>query len=200
MTVMAFLHWQVSESLYIIAIDAFNSNGDPQPDDSILKVGWNATSAASSTGVGLYLVIFLLITGFRRYPAGIPLAASSSVAISAACHRAPDEDGNMVLRPLQFGIRMIEKGTANDRSDILIGFSAKPVQRLTKDQIMALGSEYKAPSHLPAGSHGLRDVGYAELSGPPMHQLPTNASALHGPILSQQWNGAVERTSAGYGG
>ena len=47
--------------------------------------------------------LFSVFIGLRWYPSGMPLASTSSAAISAACHpRADDPDASVL--PIQWGV------------------------------------------------------------------------------------------------
>ena len=198
MTAMAVLHWFVAESFYIIAIDAFDANENSNPNDSVFQVGYNVAAIALAMIVGGVLVIFLFVNGFRRYPAGVPLAASSSAAISAACQRAPDEDESMVLEPLQFGIRRLDDGSADDGSNIFIGFSAKPVQHLTEDRFTAMVSEQPAPSLADAKSTGSSQTDDVELR-PLMHRSATSTLDTDTTTYLPDRNSGEDLWSAAYG-
>jgi hypothetical protein len=49
---------------------------------------------------GCCLVLFVVVLGLRHYRAGVPLAGSCSVAISAACHGSNVD----TTVPLQWGV------------------------------------------------------------------------------------------------
>lgn len=47
--------------------------------------------------------------GSRKYPAGIPLTATCSAGISAACH-APADDVDASVLPVQWGVVSVKDG------------------------------------------------------------------------------------------
>jgi hypothetical protein len=60
--------------------------------------------------VGVGMVLFLLATGVRRLGgSGMPVAASCSAAISAACHAVP-YDEMACVKQLQWGVTSVERG------------------------------------------------------------------------------------------
>ena len=67
------------------------------------KIGWSSTAILCSLIVGLCIIIVLLGTGLRRYPSTMPIASTCSAAISARCHRLPDESPDAVRLPLKYG-------------------------------------------------------------------------------------------------
>lgn len=85
------LHWLVSLSFFVVRITV----GDPSDLTQNPSVGNTIgkellTCAWSPIAI---LLLLLCLNGCRRYKPGVPLAGSSSAAISAACHRPEtDED------------------------------------------------------------------------------------------------------------
>jgi hypothetical protein len=49
------------------------------------------------------VIVFIANASLRKYPEGMPLVSTCSVAISAACH-PPDEDRDAHLLPVQWGV------------------------------------------------------------------------------------------------
>ena len=54
--------------------------------------------------VGVCLVLGLLGIGFRKYDAEMPLVASNSRAISAACHVLSEDREYGFMLPIQWGV------------------------------------------------------------------------------------------------
>lgn len=75
--------------------------------------------------LGSLLVIFGLTLGSSTYEPGIPLAASCSIAISAACH-VPEQELELQPEqaPLQWGV---VPGVFDDKKNPHCSFSSKPV-------------------------------------------------------------------------
>lgn len=139
---MAILHWLVSQSLYIVSTKAYDNLSNARPADDEIAVGGGIAATIFSITLGGLLTIFLPAIAFKRFPGGIPLASSSSRAISAACRRAPDEDRNVALLPLQFGLRRLaSEHYPHGRDRMFIGFSSKPVQRLTRRAVVSLDED-----------------------------------------------------------
>lgn len=53
--------------------------------------------------VGALMILSLVMLGYRQYEGGMPLNATCSVIISAACHR-PEDDKEAHLFPVQWGV------------------------------------------------------------------------------------------------
>ena len=77
------------------------------------------------------MILALPILGFMRYPRRMPLAGSNSAAISAACHRADDEDADITSYPLKYGILKCVGADSRRR----VGFSAEEVEPLVEGEI-----------------------------------------------------------------
>jgi hypothetical protein len=52
---------------------------------------------------GFLIICTIILLGFRRYDGGLPLNATCSAVISAACHR-PVEDEDAHLLPVKWGV------------------------------------------------------------------------------------------------
>jgi hypothetical protein len=127
MTIISGLfHWLASQSVFMVRISITDQTR--QPVEQISTVGY------SPMAIILTLVIATIIAGFGvvlsrfKYPAGMPLAGSCSVAISAACH-APLVEEDAGLRPVQWGA-CTHSGGINDRQETVghCSFSSLPVE------------------------------------------------------------------------
>lgn len=90
------LHWLVSQTLFFVRIKELGS------DRVITSCGYSPIAIITVIPIGVILILVVVLTGFRRYENGIPLAGSSSGAISAACH-PPEEDVDAALLPVMWG-------------------------------------------------------------------------------------------------
>ncbi len=90
------LHWLVSETLFFVSIKEVESG------TVITSCGYSPIAIIIVIPIGVILLLGVVLTGFRRYEKGIPLAGSSSAAISAACH-PPEEDVDARLLPVMWG-------------------------------------------------------------------------------------------------
>ena len=118
MTVAIVLHWLFSRAIFLVNIQFVNplqnininreyfktgvdENNTPT---SITQCGWSPSAVIISIIIAGTTVIVGLLFGFRRFNASLPLAGSCSAAIAAACHREANEDADMVLLPLKWGV------------------------------------------------------------------------------------------------
>lgn len=104
------LHWLVSQSIFLIAIDYYDAIGNPgleviysQAATDYKTLGFSPSAIISVIVMGSLMVISIIGFGFVPYKRGMPLAGSCSMAISAACH--VDEHGTMAAtQQLQWGV------------------------------------------------------------------------------------------------
>lgn len=102
-------HWILSQSLFLVAIDVYDENGNFDPSQSILSCGFSCIALIFLVGIGSLVLIAGVGLGLRRFEAGMPLAGSCSAALSAACHPPPDE-AEVALAPVKWGVTSIEDG------------------------------------------------------------------------------------------
>jgi hypothetical protein len=107
------LHWLVSQSIFLIAIDFYDTFGKPGTDNIYLPtqldyktLGYSPLAITSVIVLGGLMVINIVASGCLPYKRGMPLAWSCSMAISAACHpTARVDDGDSIFeRKLKWGV------------------------------------------------------------------------------------------------
>ena len=107
------LHWLVSQSIFVVAIDVYDAEGILDVQVGLSTDAANKTCGYSPiamlTVVILGVLMFAAVIGFGHIPykRGMPLAGSSSLAISAACHpehKPRMESELLAVRKLQWGI------------------------------------------------------------------------------------------------
>lgn len=89
------LHWFVSQSIFYLMLITYLPNDQPDPDNTMSSVGYSSTPIFLSILVGAVMMVILFALAFRKFKSAMPVAASSSAAISAACHAPKDEDLDM---------------------------------------------------------------------------------------------------------
>ena len=95
----AVLHWLVSESLSLVRIDIYDPRHNLVDHGSISSCGYSLSTIVITTIVGGVIFLAFIAIGFRHLDTTMPLAGSSSLAISAACHK-PLEDKDASLLPV----------------------------------------------------------------------------------------------------
>lgn len=96
------LHWLVSQSFFLVQITVYTEGVEDASLD-ITTCGYSPIATLFVIIVGITMLAVAFGLGFRRYPAGIPLASSCSAAISAACH-PPSDDVDAAVLPVQWGV------------------------------------------------------------------------------------------------
>ncbi|RYN78863.1 hypothetical protein AA0120_g10887 [Alternaria tenuissima] len=111
----ALLHWLVSQSLFLMSIDFYDSLGRPGDNDpynsrffGYQTVGFSPPAIVAVLVCGGLMTISIVVLGHIPYRRGMPVAGSSSMAISAACHLTTAEDeaneGTASSEKLQWGV------------------------------------------------------------------------------------------------
>ncbi|KAK0369045.1 hypothetical protein CLIM01_13602 [Colletotrichum limetticola] len=99
------LHWLISQSIFLVFIEVYDSAGNKDDDDTITSCGWSPVGVICVIVAGTIMVGLLVMSGFRRLRyGGIPVAGSCSAAISAACHPAPNEEPKLWIKALRWGV------------------------------------------------------------------------------------------------
>ncbi|KAK5739626.1 hypothetical protein LTR17_005110 [Elasticomyces elasticus] len=143
MTSMATLHWLVARSIFLMKVSVFDNNGVLVPAREINACGYSPLAILVATLLGVMMTVVLIGLSYRRLDAGIPIAASCSVAIAAACHQGRS---GMAEEPLMYGVVEDEEqirdwrygsgeGAGADGRDFSaargwVGFSSKDVSPL----------------------------------------------------------------------
>lgn len=75
----------------------------PNSTDHLVTFGWSPKALVILLSLSVFVLVFLVATGWRRLSTGMPLAGSCSLAIAAACH-APVGEARGWIKPLQWGV------------------------------------------------------------------------------------------------
>ncbi|KAL4911154.1 hypothetical protein BDW74DRAFT_184630 [Aspergillus multicolor] len=95
MTSCAILHWLISQSIFLVGVDAYTYDGEPDPDEDFVTCGYTPVAMVVALCLGGFMILCLVVFAFRRFASGMQVAGSCSVAIAAACH--PTYDPNLNL-------------------------------------------------------------------------------------------------------
>jgi hypothetical protein len=99
------IHWFVTQSIFVVQIVMYNKDGTPDFDyPTISNCGYSPIAIICSLVAALLLVISVIDTMLRRFPAGAPpVASTSSAATSAACHPIARSD-SLVFQKLMWAV------------------------------------------------------------------------------------------------
>lgn len=109
------LHWLVSQSIFLARVNVLGSNDQEVTELAVSTCGYSPIAIIFVIILGSLVVLIGIFCGSRRYAAGMPLAASCSAAMSAACH-PPESDENPSLKPVMWGVVTKEDGERPDDS------------------------------------------------------------------------------------
>ncbi|KAK2882551.1 hypothetical protein FQN49_000236 [Arthroderma sp. PD_2] len=109
----AILHWLISQSLFLVEIEAYTADNQRDPSFDLNTCGYSPIAIVCSVTVGAAMVFCLIGLGYKRFKSGMPVAGSCSLAIAAACCPNPEplDTGksasprqDMEYLPLQWGV------------------------------------------------------------------------------------------------
>lgn len=98
-----FLHWLLSQSLFLVRLEIRYTDGQIITSESRCNCGYSTISVLTFCLVFLTLLLIVLALLLRQLTLDIPAPAHCSLAISAAC-AAPVDDVNPQLKPVGWGV------------------------------------------------------------------------------------------------
>jgi hypothetical protein len=100
------MHWLVSQSIFLANITIIPRDGLVPMQDEITTIAYSPVAMLFLLFLGVCMLLFLLVVALRKLPRGMPLIASNSIAISAACHLPGYDQSELEevpLHPLTWG-------------------------------------------------------------------------------------------------
>lgn len=128
LAVSTWMHWLVSQSIFLVRIAVYDSSGQELNPLSKYSVGYSCIAIICTIFFGSLMVLVALANGFRKDRGGMPLVGSCSAAISAACH-PHSEDSAAALLPLQWGVHHEKDGIG------YCGFSSREVRKPVVEEL-----------------------------------------------------------------
>ena len=83
--------WLASQDVFVVKTNNLEGTRAVRPEKSILRSGYFPEATVLAIIFETYVLRAAKLIGVRRYPLGMPLAATCVATISAACH-GPDDD------------------------------------------------------------------------------------------------------------
>ncbi|KAL8903787.1 MAG: hypothetical protein Q9171_007280 [Xanthocarpia ochracea] len=108
----SFLSWLVSQSLFVVRVLVRDKGQLLPPNFMISTCGYSPGAITLTLILSFVIVSATIATAARRYPAGMPLSATCSGAISAACH-PPADDHDVAVLPVQWGVVSVKDGVGH---------------------------------------------------------------------------------------
>lgn len=103
----AVLHWLVSQSFFFLEVFLYDIYGNVVPSERLVGCGYSPIALIFAIFLGSLMVCTVIGLGMRRFSSNMPLAASCSAAISAACHPPPGDQH--ALKPVMWGEIPVKK-------------------------------------------------------------------------------------------
>lgn len=107
---MMILHFLVSQSIFLVRIQWYDLDGNRDPENFIMDVGYSPLGILCSVCVGAALILAQCLHALRPLNARIPIHGNQSMIISAACHPLAGErdkyrrlNDSIAKRPLKWG-------------------------------------------------------------------------------------------------
>ena len=106
----AVMHWLISQSIFLIAVEGYDPQGNPMMDEWDLEIegehytcGWSPLAVLLVMCGGVFMIAGAIGMGWRKYQPGMPLRGTNSAVLAAACHVAGGE-GNIECKKLKWGV------------------------------------------------------------------------------------------------
>ena len=102
--VSVFMHWLLSQCIFLVKINALDVHGRrlEDPYEQVTACGWSPLPMFITIVIGGTCMIALVGFSLRRLRSNMPLVSCCSAPLSAACHPPPgDEDAS--LKPVMWG-------------------------------------------------------------------------------------------------
>lgn len=89
----AILHWLISQSLFLVGIEAYDERFVRAPGRDLVTCGYTPVAIVSAMAVWVFMFACLVGMSRMKFASGMQIAGSCSLAIAAACH--PKYDPNL---------------------------------------------------------------------------------------------------------
>jgi len=107
MALSGVLHWLVSQSIFLVAIDTYNWDGSTDIYGDWKSCGYSPIAIFTTLMLGILMTLSAVGVGWVPFKPGMNLAGSCSAAISAACHGLDESDAHgyeKAISKLQWGV------------------------------------------------------------------------------------------------
>lgn len=143
--ITATLHWLISQSIFLVSVESIKFTPsqhavpgatevwDTANPNYLMTCGYSPPAILASILVAALLLVWIVGIALLKLPSGMPVAASCSAAIAAACHAAPDELGDAPAEK-----ELLWGDTGADGMEVgHCGFSAREVRRPEEGRLYA---------------------------------------------------------------
>lgn len=100
------LHWLISQSLYLVRVTGYESDGTESYGNSVSAAGYSPFAIVFAISMGAAMLVAALLIGLlRAYPTNAPLAACCSASLAASCQpQEPMTEDDVTQKKLQWGV------------------------------------------------------------------------------------------------
>ena len=126
---MAFLHWLVSRSIFLVQLNIYSRNEHIEPERTIRGCGYSPAAIILALCLGGTLTLSMIGLSLRKLDLSMPLTGPCSIAIAAACNT---QEPGAALIPLQYGVMDCEP---DEQGRQHVGFSSKEVSPLVNNRV-----------------------------------------------------------------
>ena len=128
LTTSGILHWLISQSLFLVGIEAYTPDFKHDPSSDLNTCGYSPVAIVCSILVGAAMVTSLVGLGFKRFKSGMPVAGSCSLAIAAACYPASVPENDSRAAWLRKNMSIFHCGGGSCLSMVSLGIAASRVR------------------------------------------------------------------------
>ena len=128
----ALLHWLFSQSIFLALITEYDIYGNVLPQSmhgDLIRYGCSGIALLFAVTLSGLMIVVLLVICARKYHPKMPIVASCSFAISAACHPQRKNEKNEFAR-LKYGVTGV-----NDDGTKHVSFSSGEVSPLVPGEL-----------------------------------------------------------------
>ena len=90
-TISGFLHWLLSQSVFLARREIRDVNGNLLPSESTCICGYSPLSILVFSLTWITLLVVVLHLLYQKIDRNLPLTRNCSLVMSAACHPSPDD-------------------------------------------------------------------------------------------------------------
>ncbi|KAF2117577.1 hypothetical protein BDV96DRAFT_489653, partial [Lophiotrema nucula] len=100
MAKMSLLHWTLSQGLFVVPLETPNNDGTVDTSSCISYLGFSLLPLFTAGNIVLVMVIAIVLGSLHHYPSGMPMGATYSAVVSAACHQPLPDDQDAYKFPV----------------------------------------------------------------------------------------------------
>ncbi|KAI9037923.1 uncharacterized protein KD926_011446 [Aspergillus affinis] len=116
----AILHWLASESLFVIAVEAYDTKMRKDPSRDVFTCGYSPMAIISGVSMSVVIFTYFIVLSLRKFESAMPVAASCSLAIVAACHPQYNPNEESVEANAADAVAAIDSEREEEEMEVLL--------------------------------------------------------------------------------